>query len=104
MTALTDLQQIVHQAQAYAWEAREYNRMARARAIRTQQEVQRAYRWTLMACMALSMPTASAWTRDITATILATHGLLDEKPSFRPPGGSRGDRPDGRMWALGRRR
>jgi hypothetical protein len=87
MAALTDLQQIVHQAQAYAREAREYNRMARARAILTQQEVQRAYRRTLMACMALSMPTASAWTRDITATILANHGLLDEKPPFRPPRG-----------------
>jgi uncharacterized membrane protein len=90
MTALTDLQQMVHQAQADAREAREYSRMARARAIRTQQEVQRAHRWTLMAYMALSMPTASAWTRDITATILANHGLLDETPPIRPPrGGTR---------------
>jgi hypothetical protein len=87
MTALTDLQQMVHQAQAYAREAWEYNRMARARVMRTQQEVLRAHRWTLMAYMALSMPTASAWTRDITATILANHGLLDEKPPFRPPRG-----------------
>jgi hypothetical protein len=87
MTALTDLQQIVHQAQAYAREAWEYNRMAHARAIRTQQEFQRAHRWTLMAYMALSMPTASAWTRDITVTILANHGLLDEKPPIRPPRG-----------------
>jgi hypothetical protein len=90
MTARTDLQEIVHQAQADAREAWEYSRMARARAIRTQQEVQRAHRWTLMAYMALSMPTASAWTRDITATILANHGLLEEKQPLRPPrGGTR---------------
>jgi uncharacterized membrane protein len=90
MTALTDLQQIVHEAQADAREAWEYSRMARARARRTRQEVQRAHRWTLMAYMALSTPTASAWTRDITATILANHGLLDEKPPFGPPrGGTR---------------
>ena len=72
MTALTDLQQSVHEAQAYAREAREYNQMAHARMILTWQEVQRAYRWALTACVAPWMPTANALTQEITATILAS--------------------------------
>ncbi len=31
------------------------------------------------------MPTANAWTREITAIILATYGLPDEMPALRPP-------------------
>ncbi len=54
---------------------------AHTRAIRTEQQVRRAYRRTLMAALAPSMPTADAWTRERTATILARHGLLDGKPA-----------------------
>jgi hypothetical protein len=31
------------------------------------------------------MPTANAWTQEITAIILARHGLLDEMPALRVP-------------------
>ncbi len=69
------------------WDAarpsREYTRMAHAHAILTLQQIQRAYRRALTACMTPSMPTANAWTREITATILASHGLLDETPGYQ---------------------
>ena len=69
------------------WDAarpsREYTRMAHAHAILTLQEIQRAYRRALTARVAPSMPTANAWTREITATILASHGLLDETPGYQ---------------------
>ena len=77
------LWQGIDQAWARARQARAYNRTACARAILTWQEVQRTHRRTLTACMASSMPTANAWTREITATILASRGLL----ARHPPGG-----------------
>jgi hypothetical protein len=70
----------VHKGWACARQAQEYIRRACARLTHTQQEVQRAYRQTLIARMALRMPTANDWTREITATILARHGLLDLEP------------------------
>ena len=92
MTALTDLQQSVHEAQAYAREAREYNRLAHARMILTRQEVERAYLWALTACVAPWMPTANALTQEITATILANHSLLDKRPAGRRTAGRDDDR------------
>jgi hypothetical protein len=38
-----------------------------------------------MACMAPARPTTDAWTREITATILASHGLLDQTPAAERP-------------------
>ena len=78
-----DLWEGIDQAWAQARQAREYSRTACARTILMRQEVQRAYRRTLTACMAPSMPTANAWTREITATILASHGLLNKPPALR---------------------
>jgi hypothetical protein len=83
------LEQECLDARTYARQARVYARMARARVIRTQQEVQHAYRRTLTAYMALSMPMADTWTRDITATILLRHGLLGEKPAGQQPAAPR---------------
>jgi hypothetical protein len=84
MTDLTDLQQIVHQAWADACQARHYAREARLRATRTTQEVQRASHRVRMTCLALSMPRANSLTLALTVTILASRGLLDEKPTLRP--------------------
>jgi hypothetical protein len=39
----------------------------------------------LTASRAPSRPAANAWTREITAIILANHGLLDETPALRLP-------------------
>ena len=90
MTDLTDLQQLVHQARANALQAQHYSREARLRAIRTTQEVQRAHHRVRIAWLGLSMPRANPLTLALTATILASRGLLDEKPPFMPPaGGSR---------------
>ncbi len=51
----------------------------------TWQEIQRTYRRLLAASMARWMPTANALTRELTATILARYGLLDEPPAVWPP-------------------
>ncbi len=75
------LEQEHRDAWAYARQARAYTRRARARLLRTQEEVKRAYRRTLAAALALSMPAADDWTRDITAAILVRHGLLDDTPA-----------------------
>jgi len=75
------LEQDCCKATTYARQARDYARKARLRAIQMQQEVQHAYHRTLMAHLALWMPTADPWTRDITATILTQRGLLDDKPA-----------------------
>jgi hypothetical protein len=61
----------------------------RARATRRRPEVQRTYCGILTASMAPSMPTANAWTREITALILAHHGLLDETPAEGCPSATR---------------
>jgi hypothetical protein len=47
------------------------------------------------------MPTANTWTREITALILAHHGLLDETPALRLPadGSSPAIRPAGERQA-----
>jgi hypothetical protein len=74
------LWQEIDQVWDAARQSRAYTRMARARTILTLQEIQRSYRRALTARMAPWMPTADAWTREITATILASHGLLDETP------------------------
>jgi hypothetical protein len=66
-----------------ARQAQVYNCVPRP--IPTGHEVQRAYRRILTAYMAPWMPTANAWTREITAIILASHGLLDETPARKPP-------------------
>jgi hypothetical protein len=79
------LWQEIDQVWDAARQSRAYTRMARARTILTLQEIQRAYRRVLTARMAPWMPTADAWTREITALILAHHGLLDETPAMRPP-------------------
>jgi hypothetical protein len=81
------LWQEIDQAWDAARQSREYTRMAHAWTILTLQEIQRAYRRALTARMTPSMPTANAWTREITATILASQGLLDKPPgddAFRP--------------------
>ena len=85
MTDVASLQQVVHQAWVYAHRARQYSRMAQERATLTMQEVQRTYHRARMAYLALSMPEANPVTLAITAAILASHGLLDEKPAIRPP-------------------
>jgi hypothetical protein len=85
MVDFARLQQESDQAWTYARQARAYNRMARARAILTRQEVRRAYQQALTAYLALSMPKADPWTRDITATILVSRGLLDEQPPIKSP-------------------
>ena len=59
--------------------------MAQARAFLTWQEVQHAHRRILAAYTARWMPTAKAWTREMTATTLARHGLLDEQPAMLLP-------------------
>ena len=86
MADFASLQQELDQIWGYARQAREYNRMARARAILMRQEAQRVYRRAIRACVAPWMPTANAWTQEITATILASHGLLDTRPA-RPTNG-----------------
>ena len=85
MTDVASLQQVVHQAWAYARQARQYSWMARERATLTMRDVQHAYHRATVACLALSMSEANPITLAITATILAKHGLLDEKPAIRPP-------------------
>ena len=74
------LWQEIDQAWDAARQSRADTRMAHARTILTLQEIQRAYRRALTVCVAPSMLTANAWTREMTATILARHGLLDETP------------------------
>ena len=85
MTDVASLQQVVHQAWIHVRQARQYSRMARERATITMQEVQHTYHRARVACLALSMPEANPVTLAITATILASHGLLDDKPAIRPP-------------------
>jgi hypothetical protein len=86
MADFASLQQEIDQAWAYARQARDDNWMARARVILMRQEAQRAYRRVLRACVAPWMQTANAGTQEITATILASHGLLDTRPA-RPTNG-----------------
>jgi hypothetical protein len=86
MADFASLQQEIDQIWGYARQARDYNWMARARVILMRQEAQRAYRWALTACVAPWIPTANALTQEITATILASHGLLDTRPA-RPTNG-----------------
>ena len=85
MADLASLEHMVAEARACARQASRYSRMARARATRTMQEVQRACHRARMACLALSMPEANPLTLTITANILASYGLLDKKPTFGPP-------------------
>ena len=86
MADFASLQQEIDHVRAYARQARDYNWRAYARMILMRQEAQRAYRRALRACVAPWMPTANAWTQEITATILASHGLLDTRPA-RPTNG-----------------
>jgi hypothetical protein len=92
MADRTDLQQMVDDAWAYAHQARHYAREARLWATHTMQEVQHAFHQASMAYLQLSMPEANPLTLTITATLLAGHGLLDEKPTVRPPRPATGGR------------
>jgi hypothetical protein len=92
MADLTDLQQLVDHAWAYAHQARHYAREARLRATHATQEVQHAFHRARMAYLRLLMPEANSLTLAITATLLAGHGLLDEKPTLRPPRPATGGR------------
>jgi hypothetical protein len=83
MTNPVSWQEMVDKAWGYARQARQDAREARARATLATQNVQRAYHRAGMAWLALSMVAANPVTRVITASILARHGLLDEKPAFR---------------------
>ena len=85
MIDVARLQHVVHQAWLSAYRARYKARIAHERALCTMQEVQRAYHRTHMACLALSMPEANPITLTTTATILASHGLLDQQSPRRPP-------------------
>jgi hypothetical protein len=84
MIDLADLQEMVDWARTAARQARDYDREARARASLTTQAVHRASHRARMAYLKLSMPEANPLTLAITVTILAGHGLLDEKPILRP--------------------
>jgi hypothetical protein len=93
IAAFDHLRQEIDRAWDYARQSWHSAQMAHDRAILPQQEVQRAYCRTLTACMAPSMPTANAWTREITAIILASHGLLDKTSARRRPAEGRHRRP-----------
>ena len=84
MIDLADLQERVEEARAAARQARHFAREARARATLTTQAVHYASHRAKMAYLRLSMPEANPLTLAITVTILAGHGLLDEKPILRP--------------------
>jgi hypothetical protein len=92
MTDLTDLQQTVDHARAYAHQARHYAREARLRATHITQVAQRASHRGRIAYLRLSMPEANHLTLAITATLLARRGLLDEKPTLRRPRPATGGR------------
>jgi hypothetical protein len=92
MTDLTALQQMVDQARVYAHQARHYAREARLRAAHMTQIAQHASLRGRIAYLRLSMPEANRLTQAITATLLARRGLLDEKPTLRPPRPATGGR------------
>jgi hypothetical protein len=83
------LEQDMNEVWVYARQARAYVQTAADRMALTRQEVQRARQRTLMACMASWMPAANVWTQEITATMLATGGLLPQMPPKKPPGTAR---------------
>jgi hypothetical protein len=84
MDDLTDLEQMVDHARAYAYQARYHAWAARMRAAHRTQEVQHASHRASIAYLRRSMPEANPLTLAITATLLADHGLLDEQPTLRP--------------------
>jgi hypothetical protein len=90
MTEFISLLQRIRQTLVHVRQARHDVRMAKTHAPRTKRQGQRASHRASMARLARSMPEANPLTLEITANILASHGLLDEKPSFKPPvGGTR---------------
>jgi hypothetical protein len=80
MTELISLLQRIRQTLVHACEAWHDARMATTHAPRTRQQGQRASHRASMARLAWSMPEANPLTLEITANILASHGLLDEQP------------------------
>ena len=85
MTDLTDLQPRVDHARVDAHQAGPYVREAHLRALHLTQIAQHTSLRGSIAHLRLSMPEANRLTLAITATLLARRGLLDEKPTFRPP-------------------
>ena len=84
MADLSDLQQRVEQAWADALHARHDARKAYLLATHAMQQAQRAVQRAQMASLQLSMPGANPLALAITAALLTSHGLLDEKPTLRP--------------------
>ncbi len=92
MTDLTALQQRVDHARVFAHQARHYARAAHLRAAHLTQVAQHAALRGRIAALRLSMSGANRLTLAITATLLARRGLLDEKPTLRPPRPAAGGR------------
>ena len=81
MTALIRVLQRIRQTVGHVCQARHRARMAKTPAPRTRRQSQRT---SHQARLARSMPEANPLTLEITANILASHGLLDEQPPFKP--------------------
>jgi hypothetical protein len=84
MTALISLLQRIRQTVVHVCQARHRARMTKTPAPRTRRQSQRTSHQASMARLARSMPEANPLTLEITANILASHGLLDEQPPFKP--------------------
>jgi hypothetical protein len=90
MTALISLLQRIRQTLVHVCQARHRARMTKTHAPRTRRQSPRTSPQASMARLARSMPEANRLTLEITANILASYGLLDEPPPFKPPvGGTR---------------
>jgi hypothetical protein len=85
MTALRSLLQRIRQTLIHLRQARHGARMDNTRAPRMRPQGSRASHGVNMARLARAMPEANPLTLEITASILASDGLLDEQPSFKPP-------------------
>jgi hypothetical protein len=85
MTELISLLQRIRQTLIHVRQARHSAWMATTPAPRTRPQGQRASHRVNRARLARAMPGANPLTLEITANILASHGLLDETLSFKPP-------------------
>ncbi len=85
MTALRRLLQRIRQTLIHLRQAGPGARMDHTPAPRTRPQGSRASYGLGMARLARAMPEANPLTLEITASILASDGLLDEHPSFKPP-------------------
>ena len=87
MTELRSWLQWIRQTLVHRPQARHGARRATMQAPRTTKQGPRASHGSSMARLARSMPEANPLTLEITANILVSYGLLDEKSPFRPPAG-----------------